>query len=114
MNEITSTNNQLSKGYAITCQQFIDDDYAGKVARGECEVFLYHAPPLENDTADNKRDYANMLKHYGNVDSIATIDDKGDGYYFAHSVPHPSGGKTTYGVDSSRQFIVWPKESEQS
>lgn len=108
MNELITANNQLSRGYLITCQQFIDDDFEGKVARNECEVFYYFEPPSEDASEDDKALYAYTTSKYGNVDSIASVEDVGDGYYFAKTKPKPGIG--TLGLDANQQLLVWPAE----
>src|SRR5690349_5248441 len=82
MNDIQTTNNQLAKGYLITPQQFIDDDYAAKIARDECEVFLYHEPPPPDASESEKWAYRQMVQDSGNVTEIVSVSHQGNGYYF--------------------------------
>lgn len=55
-------------GYEITPAQFIEDDYAGKIARGEVEVYEMKDKPASNKTNEIYRQIT--VRQQGNATQI--------------------------------------------
>lgn len=103
MNDLTTTNNPLAKGYLITPQQFIDEDYAAGIERGEYEVFYYCEAPTEDARESEKLHYNLMLQNSGNVIPVVRVSDQGSGYYFLYT------NRSTMGCSNEQKLLVWSK-----
>ena len=109
-NKITTQSTALSKGYMITAAQFVHENYADKIARGEVKVYLYHAPPAP-DEVDAWKWYNITLAEHGNVDEIETVTCEEE-YYVAHDKRQaPHLGIAHHGLGHGDcELLVWPAD----
>jgi len=90
--------------YEITPQQFIDENYTGKIERGACEVFVPY-PKLQSNADDiQKWAYDELLRIAPKGSSIKEITKNEDESYDAHTIPHG-----IMLIDDKTKLHVWLK-----
>lgn len=100
----------LSSGYLITARQFSADGYAERIGRGECRVFYWHeAPKGENDTPQNRMAYEYVVRHFGNVDQIASVEMYDDENY---AILNAANGLMHLGVGADQELLVLPVSTQ--
>lgn len=90
--------------WVITPREFVEQDYAGRVARGEVQVYYFLLAPEDLHNPE----FATYIQQHGNVEPIAEVELVAPGGAFLYAVPTPSGGQGVLLATDTCSLLVLP------